>query len=591
MPNRRVHQQREKGYVVAMTALLLVPLMVFAAFAVDVGAWYAHADQVQRTADAAALAAVTQLPDENAAWAAALEVTTANGIRDATPTNALDFDTGPSPQMQMTIGTDQSITIDLRVDSEAYFGKPVLDSIEIERYASAQYILPVPMGSPYNVIGWGNFDYGAATPSGIQLMMGGYCINPRFGDMRAAKFLRNGGCNNWPLNNSTSLAQNYDQVSADSSYTFNTYPLNNRTVINHAAGLDRDGYWFVVDIPVAQTGQVFVEVFDAPVCRKNINEGQYGWAADQNGNGTNGERLWVGDVGPGNSTVHRWNRNPLTFSLWDATDTPLTDSDAVQIVNNARAQWEFDNSDAPYRDDASIANRCGEWETMFTIPSGQQGRWLVQVQVDETRMGGHNEAVNMFALRATSSISSSFCSTNPSDSIYRADCVGFFAREWMPVRASVETADAIFSLARIDPVHIGKNLEVSMWDPGEGMRSIQILDPGGNVLPFTWTTSDGQPSSADQPADPSASCPVSPSGPCLRVDGTGLPPVYPNSPYNWPNDADFDGRLVTLKVPLNSIAWGDGWFKVRYSRNLSAANNDLTTWGVRVTGDPVRLTE
>ncbi|MBV9953087.1 MAG: hypothetical protein JO291_14135, partial [Acidimicrobiia bacterium] len=39
-----------------MTALLLIPLLAFAGLAVDVGSWYARGQQLQRAADAAALA-------------------------------------------------------------------------------------------------------------------------------------------------------------------------------------------------------------------------------------------------------------------------------------------------------------------------------------------------------------------------------------------------------------------------------------------------------------------------------------------------------------------------------------------------------
>ncbi|MEZ5226562.1 MAG: pilus assembly protein TadG-related protein [Acidimicrobiales bacterium] len=49
--------EAQAGYVLATTALLLIPLMIFAALAVDVGGWYAQATQAQRAADAAALAA------------------------------------------------------------------------------------------------------------------------------------------------------------------------------------------------------------------------------------------------------------------------------------------------------------------------------------------------------------------------------------------------------------------------------------------------------------------------------------------------------------------------------------------------------
>ena len=37
-----------------MSALLMLPLLAFAGFAVDIGYWYTHANRMQRAADAAA---------------------------------------------------------------------------------------------------------------------------------------------------------------------------------------------------------------------------------------------------------------------------------------------------------------------------------------------------------------------------------------------------------------------------------------------------------------------------------------------------------------------------------------------------------
>ena len=57
-------RRRDEGYTMVMTALLLVPLMLFAALAVDVGGFYTRAHEVQRAADAASLAGVVWMPDD-----------------------------------------------------------------------------------------------------------------------------------------------------------------------------------------------------------------------------------------------------------------------------------------------------------------------------------------------------------------------------------------------------------------------------------------------------------------------------------------------------------------------------------------------
>ena len=75
----------DSGFVLAQAALLLIPLLIFAAFATDIGSWYLEGQKVQRAADAAALAGVAHMPDTVAAEQAAREVAARNGFLDATP--------------------------------------------------------------------------------------------------------------------------------------------------------------------------------------------------------------------------------------------------------------------------------------------------------------------------------------------------------------------------------------------------------------------------------------------------------------------------------------------------------------------------
>jgi hypothetical protein len=57
----RAHQKREDGFVIVLFALLLMVLLVFAAFAIDLGALYNERRQDQNAADAGALAAANEL--------------------------------------------------------------------------------------------------------------------------------------------------------------------------------------------------------------------------------------------------------------------------------------------------------------------------------------------------------------------------------------------------------------------------------------------------------------------------------------------------------------------------------------------------
>src|SRR5690349_18516080 len=79
-PGARRRLRGEKGYALVLAALMLLPLLAFAGFATDVGAWYARANRMQRAADAASLAGVVWMPDLAQARTVALATAQRNGF-------------------------------------------------------------------------------------------------------------------------------------------------------------------------------------------------------------------------------------------------------------------------------------------------------------------------------------------------------------------------------------------------------------------------------------------------------------------------------------------------------------------------------
>jgi Flp pilus assembly protein TadG len=71
-------ERDERGAVLAFVALVMVVLIGFSALAIDVGRLYVTRAQLQAAADAAALAAVRELPDQDAAREAALTLVAGN---------------------------------------------------------------------------------------------------------------------------------------------------------------------------------------------------------------------------------------------------------------------------------------------------------------------------------------------------------------------------------------------------------------------------------------------------------------------------------------------------------------------------------
>ncbi|NNE94882.1 MAG: hypothetical protein HKN24_02535, partial [Acidimicrobiales bacterium] len=173
-PVRRVDENGESGYVLATTALLLIPLMIFAAFAVDVGSWYVEADEAQRAADAAALGGVVWMPDFTRATTAARDIARDNGFDHADPDVSVLVERRGS----------QGIYVKIETKGESHFGRVVLSDIDISRQATSNYILPVPLGNPGSSLGSGlDPSPVAGDPSERMLLaLNGYCQGYQNGD-------------------------------------------------------------------------------------------------------------------------------------------------------------------------------------------------------------------------------------------------------------------------------------------------------------------------------------------------------------------------------------------------------------------------
>ena len=136
-------QEREQGYTMIMTALLLIPLLAFAGLAVDVGGWYARGTQLQRAADAAALAGATMMPDFSAAQSEAITTLRKNG-----------FVSGGSISISVTQKDERRIGVTIEDNNvRRYFSSLFISTMSITRSATAEFVLPVPLGSPENYFG------------------------------------------------------------------------------------------------------------------------------------------------------------------------------------------------------------------------------------------------------------------------------------------------------------------------------------------------------------------------------------------------------------------------------------------------------
>jgi putative Flp pilus-assembly TadE/G-like protein len=482
---------QERGYALILTSLILVPLMGFAGFAVDVGAWYSRAASLQRGSDAAALAGVVWQPDFATADAEARAAAARNGFIDGQDGVQVNVTNLGSNQLEVEI---------IDTDADMFFAGLFLDNVTIGRRAVAEYASAVPLGSPANVVGFGSQSIAGEAPSNAWTAMMGQCTNSSYGDLLSI------ASNNWS--------------SSSDCGTHGSNPYH-----------DDAGYQWVIDIPTASA--VDINVFDYGSCKNSERSLNLPQNDDYNVD--------------------------IKFTLYAPDNTPLTFDDNPQYGSAILGP-----------DGAG----CAAWTTLWTT-DGTPGQWMMRTQVfdksgDQTfdELPDDSGGTNYFSIWADSPASGSYCLT-----FADSNCPGVYAVDWMPVRTDPTGSPAVFYLAEVDIQHQDKTLVVNLWDPGEGMESMEILDPNGNAVDFTYSTAYKVQGTT---AGVTNASPCTYSSYCLDVT---------NSVWN--------GQLVEIRIPLSGLAWSsfsNYWFRVRYALG-GGTSVDWTTWGVEVVGDPVRLLE
>jgi hypothetical protein len=126
---------------------MLVTLLGIAAFAVDLGWFYLNASRIQRAADAGALAGVIYMPaDFTTASAVANQITTANGYTDGA--GFVDIQVDP------VVAQPHQLQVTIQDTVPTFFLNALgFQTQTITRRARAQFIPPLPMGSPNNQFG------------------------------------------------------------------------------------------------------------------------------------------------------------------------------------------------------------------------------------------------------------------------------------------------------------------------------------------------------------------------------------------------------------------------------------------------------
>jgi hypothetical protein len=426
-PQSDEHAQR--GVVMVMTAILLVVMVGMAGFAVDLGWWYTRTGQLQRAADAAALAGVVYMPTEFAQARAAAEQTLLRNHGMDDTTHSIEPVPGNPRRLQVCVSDD-----DVGVFFVAVFNvRPAA-----MRCATAEYVRPVALGSPEN-------SFGVQDYRGIWGAVNGYCTAQEDGDLRLSRY------------------QGTRPSSGGGNPT--QCPPQGATG-GPSPDYDRNGYTYMVELGPSPTNPLRIEAYDA-----SYNEA----------NPSNAD-LELPTTASGNTQVN------TMFTLYDATDTPLDATDdpqlgAPRVINSDDTSWRNQ-----WRNLFTLNNpqAFGRYRIRVQTLANQANSVGVNGWGLRARLGGS------FTPPSTSSFARCTADQTESGGgvTFSTNCPRVHGEHAISVYANDEDSTAEFYLAKVDAVHAGKQMIINLFDPGEGGNTIRVIDPNGNPVSFTWRTVD-----------------------------------------------------------------------------------------------------
>ncbi len=496
----------EKGYILVMTAMLIVPMMILAAMAVDYGAWYTEGTRMQKAADAAALAGVVWLPNLPQATTVARETARQNGYDHNDPNITVTVNQISETELGVEI-TDS--------DSEVYLASFVRDHMSITRSASAKYVLPVPLGSPKNYFGTGQMISGNDREN-FFAAINGYCSYKAQGGPFETKYQLPG--------------------IPSSSHGSGNACTNSRTANGDYRADPSPAYQYYIELPPNRTQTMRFYIYNP----HEDSSDPTGYASNQY------------------ATTTFWLQRPDNTPFND-NDNPIYTGCSGSGESNPRTYTASDN-------DASFFGQSG-WSRFCTFSTtAPAGKYILNVRTRQNESNSYaTNAFSFLVQRNSSTTTATVCDTRTDPG-----CPAIFGKSWMSIYANASSASANFFLAKVGPEHAGKTLKITLFDPGEGGRTIRIIDPGGNYVNFTYQD--------------------------MGVNGDNPGTVGgPTSSLNVLNGI-YNGKFVELTIQIpgnyasNSAFQNAGWWwKIQYNTD-SGSVTDRTTWGVRVIGDPVHLT-
>jgi hypothetical protein len=483
---------RDKGYVIAFVAILLLPILGFTSFSVDLGAWYAKAAELQQAADAAALAGAAFLPDVNRAEERAKEVAAINGFAENPPAVTINVQVPPSDPKTISV----SITLD---KFPRYFSQVFSNNdLALTRTSQAEYLPAPKMGSPRNFLGTG-FCYNGA--SGTNAQAAGTVTNGPFSTGTTT-------CSA-PSRENWWLAVNYACTPRESADRFASYIDGTAQNVTGGPGTTTRGAcqttsrqtfsgrtaYFAENPEYNSDGYYYGITVKAPpsAARSYVLEG---FSMGQGSRDPNNGSLCVNGPDILESTTPEFRAIETSGTV--AEDAAFTINWRL-YDNNA-----FDPRVTPITSSNVEVkpSNCGNFSGWYsfngltlTAEAGQTKTYWLQVQpkpYEELTAGGatpsvvSGRGVNVFSLRVrnASSVEFSACSSLVGDVIpYNEYCPEIYGVENLPTLTSFDLSpgapsERSFFLAQLPDEYINRTASIEVFDPDPFVSSINIVNEG-----------------------------------------------------------------------------------------------------------------
>ncbi len=546
-PKRKPRFRGEQGYILVMTGLLIVPLVVFTAFGVDLGAWYAQATKEQRAVDAAALAGVVQLPNTVNAASAAQAALKANGFNVACTQSSSDATSSAPCTYSFPVSQSHQMNVSLWASATRYFSQIVISGESLTRSATAQYDTHIPLGTPSDIFGNDPTATGTPTPAqpNIWASINGPYQSWADGDPFATH------CAGTPTGPNRNPATSCGTTATNANY-------------------NASGYEWAIQVPSTMAGStVSVQIYDAEFDPSNSSMPD----------------SW-GGTGLGSS----WGGFATTYSMYNTTGSDSLNTKTSNLMSGACGAPGGQKTYAYTT--TGTAGVTNAWSTIctFTVPvmTGAYDVYPILVTNGTSGVGENEYSLRACKLSGTKCASGSY-SLGTQPKVYAINDMSLF---------SPNTGSSVgqFYLANITSNYAGHTLEISMFDPGDasgsGTMTMSILPPpsGLGTVPTATPTANPSPTGCSYTSKARASATNFPA-PLDTTITAGNPCSFVT--YNSSSGGKYyDGKWLTIDVTISPTysCTTDCWWTAYYKGTSTVTASDRTTWVVDVLGNPVHLT-